>query len=273
MLKLLATIAVLSSFLIADEQNKKIEDFLKQLYSNNPNIKSLKIKVTDRVDVREHPGWSAYIVDFDAILVKENRQAAQKMVWFSDGDVISKEIFSLNDKKELKDFVSLTFKNEYYKKENLIYGNENAKHKVAIFSDPLCPFCKKFVPEALEYMKKYPNKFAVYYYHLPLEALHPASVELSQAAIALELQGRKDVILDLYKINIDPKERVNEIILGTFNKAMNSKITVADLMSAEVTKHFQSDLEIADKNMVNGTPTIFFDGVLDKTKNKYKEVK
>ncbi|MDQ1263091.1 MAG: thiol:disulfide interchange protein DsbC [Campylobacterota bacterium] len=273
MLKLLATIALLSSFLIADEQNKKIEDFLKQLYSSNPNIKSLKIKITDRVDVKEHPGWSAYIVDFDAILAKENRQASQKMVWFSDGDVISKEIFSVNDKKDLKDFVSLTFKSEYYKKENLIYGNENAKHKVAIFSDPLCPFCKKFVPEALEYMKKYPNKFAVYYYHLPLEALHPASVELSQAAIALELQGRKDVVLDLYKINIDPKERVNEVILGTFNKAMNSKITVADLMSAEVTKHFQSDLEIADKNMVNGTPTMFFDGVLDKTKNKYKEVK
>jgi protein-disulfide isomerase len=67
------------------------------------------------------------------------------------------------------------FKSEFYKKSNLISGDENSKHKVAIFSDPLCPFCKKFVPQAMEYMKKYPKEFALYYYHLPLATLHPAA--------------------------------------------------------------------------------------------------
>jgi protein-disulfide isomerase len=142
-----------------------------------------------------------------------------------------------------------------------------------IFSDPLCPFCKEFVPEAIEYMKKDPNMFAVYYYHLPLENLHPASVELAKAAVALELKGAKDVILNLYKVEVDPKERKNEVILAAFNKTMNSNINMVDLLSAEVIKHFKNDLKIADSLMVNGTPTMFLDGVLDKTKMKYKEVK
>ncbi len=273
MLKLLAITLALSSFLRADASNAQVEDFLKKSFSNNQNIKSINIKVANKIEVKEHEGWSAYIVELDAILKKENRQITQKMVWFSNGQVVTKELFDLKSSKDMNEFISIPFKDEYYNKSNLIYGNENAKHKVVIFSDPLCPFCRQFVPEAVEYMKKDPNKFAIYYYHFPLESLHPAAVELTKAAVALELKGAKDVVLNLYKVEVDPKERKNEVILGEFNRVMNSKITMVDLMSSEVLKHFQNDLKVADSLMVNGTPTIFLDGVLDKTKMKYKEVK
>jgi hypothetical protein len=113
----------------------------------------------------------------------------------------------------------------------------------------------------------------VYYYHFPLETLHPAAVELVKAAIALELKGRKNVVLDLYKVKVDPKERSHEKILAEFNKTMKSNIKPFELLSKEVTAHFKSDLEIAEKMMVNGTPMVFFDGKLDKTKMKYKEAK
>lgn len=273
MLKLLATIAVLSSLLAADSSYERVEEFLEKSFSNNQNIKSIKIKVTNKIAVKERSGWSAYFVELDAILKKDSRQVVQKMIWFSDGKVITKELFDLESGKDMSDFVSLPFKNEYYNKANLICGNENAKHKVVIFSDPLCPFCRQFVPEAIEYMKKEPNKFAVYYYHLPLESLHPSAVELIKAAIALELKGTKDVVLNLYKVNVDPKEKSNDVILKEFNKVMNSNITMVDLMSPEVLKHLQNDLKVADALMVNGTPTVFLDGTVDKTKMKYKEAK
>lgn len=271
MLKLLATIAILSSLAQADAQ--KVEKFLKKSFSNNPNIKSLKVTVTNTIELKEHKGWSAYYVELDGLLKKDGRQISQKMFWYSNGDVITKELFDLNGAKDVADKIPLPFKDEYYKKENLIYGNANARHKVVIFSDPLCPFCRDFVPDALEEMKKDPNRYAVYYYHFPLESIHPAAVELVQAAIALELKGRKNVVLDLYKVNVNPKEKSNEKILVEFNKTMNSKITMADLMSQEVTKHFQNDLKTADLAMVNGTPTMFLDGVIDRTKLKYKEAK
>ncbi len=273
MLKLLATILILSSFLRADASSEQVEGFLKKMFAGNQSIKSLKLKVTNVTDVKGHDDWKAYYVEFDAILKKDGRQVVQKMVWFSNGEVIAKEIFDLEQAKDMNEMVSLPMKPEHYKKENLIYGNENAKYKIAIFSDPLCPFCKTFVPEALEYMKKEPNKFAIYYYHFPLESLHPAAVELVKAAIALELKGAKDVVLNLYKVNVNPKERSNEKILEEFNKVMHSNIQPFELLSKEVSEHLQSDLKIADSLMVNGTPTLFFDGVIDRTKMKYKEAK
>lgn len=273
MLKLLAITLTLSSLLRADASSAAVEKFLKDTFSANPNIKSINVKVTSVTEVKGYEDWNAYYVELDAMLKKEKRQVVQKMVWFSDGKVVTKELFDLDSGKNMIDLVSLPFKNEYYKKENLIYGNPNAKHKVVIFSDPLCPFCRTFVPEAVEYMRKEPNKFAVYYYHFPLDSLHPAAVELVKAAIALELKGRKDVVLDLYKVNVDPKEKNNEVILKEFNKVMNSNIKMFELMSKEVSEHFKNDLEVADALMVNGTPTIFFDGNIDKTKSKYKEAK
>ncbi|MDD5156780.1 thioredoxin domain-containing protein [Sulfurimonas sp.] len=272
MLKLLATIAILSSVIYASDENK-VEKYLKDSFGSNPNIKSIKVNTTNIIEIKEHKGWSAYYIEADAILKQDGRQVVQKMLWFSNGTLITKELADLNSRQDISDLVSLPFKNEYYKKENLIYGNANARHKVVIFSDPLCPFCREFVPTALEYMKKDPSKYAVYYYHFPLQSLHPAAVELVQAAIALELKGVKDVVLNLYKVKINPKERSNEVILAEFNKVMNSKITMADLMLPAVTTHFQSDMKIADTLMVNGTPTMFFNGVVDKTKNRYKEAK
>lgn len=273
MLKLLAITLTLSSLLRADASSTAVEKFLKDTFSANPNIQSINVKVTSVTEVKGYKDWNAYYVELDAMLKKEKRQVVQKMVWFSDGKVVTKELFDLDSGKNMSDLVSLPFKNEYYKKENLIYGNPNAKHKVVIFSDPLCPFCRTFVPEAVEYMKKEPNKFAIYYYHFPLDSLHPAAVELVKAAIALELKGRKDVVLDLYKVNVDPKEKNNEVILKEFNKVMNSNIKMFELMSKEVSEHFKNDLEVADALMVNGTPTMFFDGNIDKTKSKYKEAK
>lgn len=273
MLRLLAITAIVGSLLQADLIEEKVKTFIENIYENNPKIKSLNVKIVGKTEVKDHKGWMAYVAEMDAILSKDKRQVVQKIIWFSDGKVITKEIFDLGSSKDMNEYVSMEFDDKYYKRENLIYGNPKAKHKVAIFSDPLCPFCKEFVPQAIEDMKKEPNKYAIYYYHFPLENIHPAAVELVKAAIALEKKGVKDVILNMYKIKIDPKEKSNEKILAEFNKVMGSKITMADLLSVEVSSQLMSDLQIADKLLVNGTPTVFFDGEIDRKKTKYKEAK
>ena len=274
MLKLLAISLVLSSSLAAN-QNKKVEEFLTDSFSNNPAIIKLDVKVVESLELPTMKGWDALIVVVDATVKAKpkNRQVKQKMIWFTDGTVITKELTNIKTGESLKDLVSPSFKDSFYKKGNLIYGNANAKHKVAIFSDPLCPFCGTFVPNAINEMRKRPNTFAIYYYHFPLPSIHPAAIELSQAAVAAELKGHKDVVLNMYKVEIDPRERDVKKILKAFNKTMKTNITVADLKSSAVMKHVKSDLAIADDVMVGGTPTMFFDGKLDKSKRKYQKVK
>jgi predicted DsbA family dithiol-disulfide isomerase len=266
---------LLSSLLNAASTKEKIADFLEESFSNNPNIVSLKVTIADVIEVKSMKGWSAYIVKVDAMVKAkpENRNIKQKMIYFSNGEVITPELTNMKSGKSLKESVSPEFKPEFYTKSNLIYGNANAKHKVAIFSDPLCPYCRTFVPEAIKYMKKYPNKFAIYYYHFPLPSIHPAAVELTQAAAAAELKGTKDVILKLYKVKVDAREKNVQKIVTAFNKELGTKLTPADLKSLAVTKHLAHDAFVADEVMVGGTPTMFFDGKLDRTKKKYKTVK
>jgi len=266
---------VLSSTLLATTSDTKIVKFLKKSFKANPNIVSMKIDVVEKMPVKKPKGWQAYIVGIDAVVKDKSkkRNVSQKMIWFSNGDIITQELIDMKTGKSLKDAVSPMMKAKHYKKENLIYGDVNAKHKVAIFSDPLCPFCRTFVPKAIKYMKSKPEQFALYYYHFPLPSLHPAAVELSKAAIALELKGAKDVVFRLYKVKVNAGERDVNKILTAFNKAMGANIKAADIKTPEVLKQYKSDLKIATDIMVQGTPTIFFDGKIDKSKKKYKEVK
>jgi hypothetical protein len=122
-------------------------------------------------------------------------------------------------------------------------------------------------------MKKDPKNFAIYYYHFPLESLHPAAVELTKAAIVAEMQGKKDVVLKLYDVKVGGRERNVEKILKEFNKVMGTKVTKKDLEDPKVLKHFNQDRSIANDVMVNGTPTVFFDGEKDRSKQKYLDVK
>ena len=275
MLKLLATTLLLSSTLFASSTSDRVEDFLEQTFHNNPNILALKVKVVDEVPIEQLKGWNGVIVSVDALVKTKTkaRNIKQKMIWFTNGEVITKDLTDMSTGESFTQLVAPSFKSEYYKDENRIYGNVNAKHKVAIFSDPLCPFCKSFVPSAVEDMKKEPNKFAIYYYNFPLQSLHPASVPLVKAAIAAELQGIKDVTLNLYKIHVNPKEKNINVILNAFNKVMNTDIKPSDLKSPSVLKFYNDGLDLADELMVQGTPTIFFDGKLDRSKKAYKKVK
>jgi protein-disulfide isomerase len=275
MWKLLSIALLTSSFLYAETTSEKIEDFLSEEFEDNPRIKDLDVEVVDIVDIPKAKSFKAYIVVLNAKVKSgtKTREIKQRMVWFSDGDVITKELVDLSSGISMVDYVKPDFKQEFYTKENLIYGDVNAEHKVAIFSDPLCPFCRMFVPKAIRDMKADPKKFAVYYYHFPLERIHPASPTLVKAAVAAELQGRKNVILDLYKVSVNPRETDQKVILKAFNKTIGTNITLKDLESDAVKKQIKRDAEIAGILMVSGTPTVYLDNKLDKTKKKYQKIK
>lgn len=274
MLKLLATTLLLSSLVYGQSTSKKIEEFLNEEFSENPRLQSVDAKVSDVVPLKDLKGWNAYILEVSAVLKDKPKETIkQKMLWFSDGEIITKELTKMSTGESLTDLVKPDFKPEYYSQANLIYGDANAKHKVAIFSDPLCPFCRGFVPGAIKEMKADPKKFAIYYYHFPLERLHPAAVTLVKAAAAAEHKGIKDVVLKLYNVEINAKETNVEKILMAFNKAAGSNITPADLMNPAVVKQLKFDQNVAASLMVGGTPTLYLDDKVDQTKKKYKSVK
>ena len=141
-----------------------------------------------------------------------------------------------------------------------------------IFIDPLCPFCRRFVPEAIEAMRQHPETFAIYYYHMPLPTLHPAAITMVKAAIAAELQGHNDVVMRMYAIkSINARETDPNKILMAFNNEMGTSVTLEDIRSEKVIEHFDRDFQVANYLLVSGTPTVYFDGELDGSKTLYKK--
>ncbi len=279
MSKLLTTLLLTSSFLgaamMAQDDSAVVVDFLKKSIGSNPQVVSLDVRVVETKNLSKPQGWKAYVVAFDgkAKVGNEEKKISQSAIYFAKDGILAPELIDMKTGAKLNDAVTPQFKSSFYTKENLLFGSASASHKVAIFSDPLCPFCKSFVPSALAYMKKYPRDFAVYYYHFPLEGLHPASPTICKAAIALEMAGNKDSIFKIYNLKIDPRETNEQKILNIVSAAVDKNITKELIHSPKVEVQYRKTQEIARALLVNGTPTLYFDEQKDSAKTKYKSVK
>jgi len=273
MSKLLVTILSLSSLVNASDA--QVIDFLKKGIGSNPNIISLDIKVVSKIPLNKPKDWEAYIIQMDGEAKAGNKTQpiSQRSIYFVGDGTITTDLYDLATGDKLSNTVSPDFNTKYYDEAHHLFGDKDAAHKVVIFSDPLCPFCRTFVPEALSYMKKYPKTFSVYYFHFPLRSLHPAAIPLVQAAFVAEAQGHKGTVEGLYKVNVDGRESNKQKILDAFNIVQKTKITIKDLSSSIAKKHLEHDMNVAQEHLVNGTPTMFFDGKKDNTKAKYKSVK
>lgn len=271
--KLSATLLLCASLFGATDA--EVITFLKKGIGSNPGITNLNVAISGKQNISGMTGWQAYFVTIEADVKQgaESRHINQNGTYFVNGDTLAPELVNLKTGERYNDIIAPGFNSTYYTKANLVSGDANAAHKVAIFSDPLCPFCRRYVPEALSYMAKYPKTFAVYYYHFPLAQLHPAAVALTKAAIAAEQSGVENVTLKMYQVDIDPNEKNEQKILDAFNKTFKTKLSIADLRRPAVVKQFEFDQKAVRAMMVNGTPTVFFDGDKDTKKMKYKDVK
>jgi len=274
MLKLLSATVVSSVALFAGA-DADLQKMLEQQIGRNPNVKELKVTVIQKTPIKQAKGWDGLIVELKG---KANTQNGivpfnEKNIYFVNGGVMAPDLVDLKTGRSIKSQVTPKMKTAYYDDAHRVYGNKNAKHTITIFSDPLCPYCQKSVPEALDYVKKYPKTFAVYYYHLPLESIHPASITLVKAMNVLQKDGKKDFIQKAYKTSIEASEQDSKKILEAFNKAVGTKVTLKDIDSKTVLSHYKHDLDVASSLMVRGTPTIFIDGSKDNSRNGYKNIK
>ncbi len=259
----------------------KIEKFLSNSIRPNPNIKVLRYKIVKTVDLKNIPGWKAYILKINLkLLTQNNRIITIKDILFSNGKYISRGFVNLKTKKNIKDSILKSFSidadKSYYDNKHLLYGDKNAKYKVLVFSDPNCPFCAGFVPGLIKFVKKHPKNFALYYYDLPL-IIHPTSSVVVKALIAGREKGYKNLYEKVYGVDLNLNTTNPKIILDKFNKDLHTNITLKDIQSKKVLDVYNNDLKKSNKLMVDGTPTVYINGKLDfyrdkiaKLMNEYK---
>ena len=275
-LKLLTIISLLSINTLA--KDTKILDELVIKYEKK------RISTTSRFELKETSvyirkdlplkGWTGYVLKLKFDI--NGKDVKMKDILYTNGIVISSELKTLNN-KSFKKYLLPDIPNSYYNDEHFIAGNKNAKNKILIFSDPLCPFCLDLIPEVLEHVKKHSNNIALYYYHFPLLQLHPASNTITKAMILAHKQGVKDIVSKIYLAKFEDSFKATESnptkILKAINKVLNTNITDEQIQSTTINKQLLQDRDMADDMLIDGTPAIYINGKVDKTRRKYKNIK
>jgi protein-disulfide isomerase len=267
--KILTLSIFLSASLFASDD--VVVEFEKKRVAQNPNVKVNSITVNTKKELPVS-GWNGYILDVNANV--QGKDINAKDIIFSDGKYISLDLIDAQTGKSLKDFVTPNLTAKYYDKSKLIAGNHNAKDKIVIFSDPLCPFCMDYVPDVINYVNKNKDKIALYYYHFPLISIHPAAVPLSKLIEVAKHKGVKDVELKVYKANweqyFDAKSVDEKKILEAFNKEFKTNIKLEEITANEINENLKKDISMGEDVMVQGTPTVFVNGEKDSSRQKYE---
>ncbi len=262
---------LVSTSIFANNIDDKVIGFEKKIFSQNKNIKIKNVSINMKKQMPQK-GWYGYIIDLNITIAGNDIKA--KDIVFANENFITPELFDINSSKSLKDLLTPKLTKKYYTESKLIAGNHNAKNKIVIFSDPLCPFCINYVPDIIEFVNKNSNNISLYYYHYPILKAHPASSVLIKLMNVAKEKNIKDIELKVYNVNWDKyfssKEKSSKKILESFNKKFNTSIKLKDINNKKINDEIQKDIQMAEDVMVHSTPTIFINGEIDKTKLKYE---
>ncbi len=271
MLRLLSVSALLALGANAASE-KDVIKFVKRGLESNPNLKVYKVTIKERQELERPKGWEAYVIDFKIGVKKGNQEQniSQTDILFVHDRFVAPDLMDIKTNRSLKDRIVLSLDDSFYDDTHLIYGKKGAKHKIVVFSDPLCPFCREVVPKLFDVAKKYPDTFALYYYHLPIESLHPASVPLAKAIIYLKAQGNKEAIEKIYKTEFNYEEKDEKKVLQELHKKLGIKLTTKEINQPWVVAELKEDRKRAQELMIKGTPSVFFDGKFDRKRNAYE---
>ena len=271
--KVLTLAVLLTSSLFANVSDDNVIKFEKKRIAQNPNveIKNISINMKKELPVK---GWYGYVLDVEAKV--EDKIINAKDIVFSDGRYISLDLLDSTNGNSLKDLLTPSLTSKYYDKTKLIAGNHNAKDKIVVFSDPLCPFCMDYIPDIIKYVNKNKDSIALYYYHFPLLRLHPAAGPLSKLMELAKEKGIKNIELKVYEADWDEyfasKETDVKKIINGFNKEFKTTFTEDDLTSIDLIDSMEKDIKMGEDVMVQGTPTIFVNGEKDTMRDKYKKL-
>jgi protein-disulfide isomerase len=270
-MKMVLAILIATVQLFAVSQ-KSVEYYVKKYIEKKTNSPVRDIKTISSYIIDGTNGWRVYFLALDVDAKMGNKTLPKKVyqVVFNKG---SKVAFALKDNrgndysKILKPKVPMSA----YDSSHLLVGDPNAQHKILVMSDPFCPFCQEIVPELIETVQKHPKTFALYYYHLPLLNIHPASDITTKAMHLFHERGDIENLKKCYHLLVSERETNPKVILKAIKDRTGVTFTQREVNAPRVKRALAFDKAMKERLMVTGTPTIFIDGVWDPTRSKYKE--
>jgi len=270
-IKILSILILFTFHLNALDANS-VQHSVKTYMEKKMHSKVDKIEIVSTYFIAGTNGWEVYFLSLDIQIKmgKTFRKRTVAQVVFTKGEKLA---FSLKDEKG-RNYAKLLkpkVPSSAYDDAHFLVGNKDAPHKLLVMSDPFCPYCQEIVPEMIELVKNNPKKFSLYYYHLPLLRIHPASDVTTKVMYLLHERGDVANMQKLYHLVINPREKNANKILKAIKDKTGLIFTKDEINTEEVLSALAFDKRMKKRLMVTGTPTIFIDGIWDSTRFAYKK--
>ena len=273
----LLSLAVITTLTVsAGNDADDVKSYVKNYMIKNKDVKVTQVDIIDSKLLDEPKGWEAFFINIHANVKKGptvfDKVTVPETLFVKDGYTVP-TLINLETGEDLKMVLKPELKSNAYDEKHLVAGNKDAKHKLVIFTDPMCPFCRQKVPEIYKAVKENPDTFALYYYHLPLLRIHPVSDIITRAMQVAKGKGLKeDKIMELYKLKIGAREVNATKVLGEIKKQFKIDVTEKEINEDKISKEIIFDRDMATQSMVTGTPTLYIDGKWDPSRNAYKKL-
>lgn len=140
-------------------------------------------------------------------------------------------------------------------------GPENAVLTIVEFSDMQCPYCSQIAPILDSLSRSYPQDVRVIFKHFPL-SFHPQARAAAAASLAAGKQGK----FWQFRYRVAPEFRnLSDSVYLVVAKeiGLNLEQFKKDMvLTPEINKTLDADMELGRQIGVEGTPTIFVNGRL-----------
>ena len=260
-----------------EDDIETLKQFINNIMLSGSSAEVQNLVITDAYPVESEDiglkGWTAMflVVEFSD---KNSGDivANESMTLFQKGSVITDRLYNLKEWKNYGAILKPSLPENIYDKSHLVAGNENAEHKFVIFSDPLCPFCKKAFPSIYKKAKENPDKYALYYYTRIIENLHPASKWVAAAIEEERAKGNDGFLIDVYeKFDTDPKGNALNVHRDMLSK-LKKTVSVKAMTKKENMDKIRYDALASLRCGITQVPSLFIDGTFAYSQAQLDEV-
>ena len=259
--------ATLSSMLYASSVGDKSIEFVKNVFNKDRGIVKIEdIKLVSSSKIKN--GWEMDVIKAKVLAV-DKKEHTPTITVFTDGHYFTELAYDSKGNPIFNDIKIDTKK--LYNNSALIYEPKDKtkiKKRVAVFSDTECPYCNLNGYKVLDKLKKSKDT-AIYYYHFPLEEIHPNSKNYSLCIIAASKKypnKKFEIIEKIYKdkaFQYKQGEKARDLkdIVKEFNKEVPfAKITLDDIKKYKANDELQKEFQYGLSIGVMGTPTVIVNG-------------
>jgi protein-disulfide isomerase len=143
-----------------------------------------------------------------------------------------------------------------------LLGRADAPVKIVAFSDFQCPFCSTFHQTLQRVRARHPERVAVAYRHLPLDAIHPHARAAGLAAECAGEQGRFESYADLLFAQQDAIGRTGWDRFAAEARVPDLGSFQACMAERRWADQIERDSRIAAEMNITVTPTFIINGTL-----------